>query len=270
MVEGCMSLQKVPTPELLNQALAAARRDESREADDRWHIIRELHRRGGEEIRDAAIEWCAAPEPLIRCLGADVLGQLGPSHEDPRVHASEPVLIAMLQDNDESVLACALVALAHLDAGDSAAFAAHTGHRSDEVREAVAFGLAKRDDPDALRALVTLSADPDSEVRNWATFGLGTHASAETPEVREALAARLADDDDEVRGEAMRGLAARGDVRAVSAILDELEQEEVIDLAIEAAALLPDKRFLPALEELLEALPDSAELKTAVERCREV
>jgi HEAT repeat protein len=176
----------------------------------------------------------------------------------------------MLQDADDTVLACALVALAHLDAGDPATVAAHARHPSSEVREAVAFCLAKRDHDVARRALIGLSADPDSEVRNWATFGLGTLSGVDTTEIREALAARLSDPEDEVRGEAMRGLAARGDVRAIPAILEEIEQDQVMDLAIEAAALLPDKRFLPALEELLDQLPDSADLQIAVDRCRDV
>lgn len=261
-------LRNVAIPELLERVLAAARRDPSREADERWELLRELHRRGDQAIFDAAIEWCRSPEPLVRCLGADVLGQLGFADDFPHARPSEPVLMAMLQDPDERVLACALVALAHLDVGDPAFIAGHAGHASSEVREAVAFCLAERQDPIARQALVTLSADEDTEVRNWATFGLGTET--DSPAIREALAARLSDPDEEVRGEAMRGLAARGDVRAIPAILEEIEQDQVMDLAIEAAALLPDKRFLPALEELLEQFPDSADLKLAVERCRDI
>jgi HEAT repeat protein len=261
------TLRHVAVPELLGQVLTAARRDPSRESDERWEVLRELHRRGDETIRDAALEWCRSPEPLVRCLGADVLGQLGFAEGFPHARQSEPVLMAMLQDRDDTVLACALVALAHLDVGDVAAIASYAGHPSSEVREAVAFSLAERQDPIAREALVRLSADEDTEVRNWATFGLGTET--DSPAIREALAARLTDTDEEVRGEAMRGLAARGDARAIPAILDEIEQDQVMDLAIEAAALLPDKRFLPALEELLEQFPESPDLKIAVERCRD-
>jgi HEAT repeat protein len=265
------TLHNVPTTQLLEQAVAAAHRDVTREAEDRWNIIRELHRRGEEATRDAAFEWCASPEPLVRCLGADVLGQLGYTETShPYAGQSEPVLVAMLEDPDETVLACAIVALGHLGSGDTAAIASYAGHRSSEVREAVAFSLAKRDEPVAHQTLVRLSTDDDAEVRNWSTFGLGTLGGADSPVIREALAARLSDQDDEVRGEAMRGLAARGDARAIPAILEEIEQDQVMDLAIEAAALLPDTRFLPALEELFEQLPDSADLRIAVERCREI
>lgn len=265
------TLHTVPTPQLIEQAVTAARRDVTREAEDRWTIIRELHRRGEAAVRDAALEWCRSPEPLVRCLGADVLGQLGYTESShPYARESEPVLLSMLKDPDDTVLACALVALAHLGGGEPSTIAMQAAHPSSEVREAVAFCLARRDDPVAHQALVTLSADADAEVRNWATFGLGTLSGADSLAIREALAARLSDEDDEVRGEAMRGLAARGDVRAIPVILEEIEQDQVMDLAIEAATLLPDKRFLPALEELLEQLPDAAELQIAVERCREL
>lgn len=261
-------LQNVPTPQLLEQAVAAARKDPSREADERWNIIRELHRRDDVAIRDEAAQWCASPEPLVRCLGADVLGQLGFGSSHPHATESEPVLVAMLRDPDESALACALVALAHLEAGDPTLIAAHAAHPSSEVREAVAFCLARREEAVARQTLVALSDDEDAEVRNWATFGLATVRGADTPAIGEALAARLSDAEDEVRGEAIRGLAARGDVRAIPAILEEIEQDQVMDIVIEAAALLPDKRFLPALEELLEQLPGTPELEIAVERCR--
>ena len=65
-----------------------------------------------------------------------------------------------------------------------------------------------------MEALIALSADADADVRDWATFALGTLAAADTPELREALAARVEDADEDTRLEAVHGLALRGDTRA--------------------------------------------------------
>ncbi|MEO8108375.1 MAG: HEAT repeat domain-containing protein, partial [Actinomycetes bacterium] len=46
-----------------------------------------------------------------------------------------------------------------------------------------------------IEALITLTNDENSDVRNWACFGLG-QVDAASPEVKDALAARLTDPDD--------------------------------------------------------------------------
>ena len=65
-----------------------------------------------------------------------------------------------------------------------------------------------------LDALIALSGDAEDDVRDWATFALGTLAEADDPALRDALAARLDDPDEATRLEAVHGLAVRGDARA--------------------------------------------------------
>ena len=69
-------------------------------------------------------------------------------------------------------------------------------------------------------ALIRLSRDEHSDVRDWATFALGMLASEDTEDLREALVARLDDPDAETRLEAVHGLALRGDPRAVEPALE--------------------------------------------------
>jgi len=261
-------LEKVPTDELVERAAQAAVRDPTREADDRWALVRELHHRGGESVFRAAGTWCTSPDSLLKCLGADVLGQLGFELSYPFASASEPILTSLLGDPDASVVSCALVGLGHLSVGDPLAISALTSHESADVRHSVTFCLGRRDDDLSRGTLILLSSDRDPDVRNWATFGLGTLSELDSPDIRKALVARLSDADHEVRGEATLGLAARGDIRAVPAILKELKQDDVSVLAIEAAAKLQDKSFLAGLEALLEAHPSDPDIKLAVERCR--
>ena len=111
----------------------------------------------------------------------------------------------------------------------------------------------------AVDALIRLSRDEHSEVRDWATFALGMLAAQDTEELREALAARLDDPDAETRLEAVHGLALRGDARAVEPALELLAEAarvrgrrdvapaELRETAQRLAAQTGDERFEPYL-----------------------
>ena len=96
------------------------------------------------------------------------------------------------------------------------------GHPECEVRVAVAQALGTLNDatPATVAALVRLSRDPTDEVRSWATFALAQPCLADACGVEDALRARLDDPCDEVRVEAVRGLASRGDARAIDTALE--------------------------------------------------
>ena len=260
--------QDVPTQELIDRAEVTALQDPTCDSDEYWVLVRALHGRNEDIVFQAASSWCDSSEVLLRCLGSDVLGQLGYGSFYPFTDRSEPILASLLSDPDASVVSSALDALGHLSAGDPTAIEACSNHESAEVRESVAFCLSSHDDALSRATLIILTTDPDSDVRDWATWGLGTMSELDTPEIREALLLRLAVENEEVRGEAMRGLATRGDSRAIPVILEELNQEEVDLDAIKAAAELPDRSFLSQLEGLLEENPEDADIKRALERCR--
>jgi hypothetical protein len=96
--------------------------------------------------------------------------------------------------------------------------------------------------------MIRLMEDPDPEVRNWATFGLGFLMDVDTVAVRAALWARTGDDDGEVRAEGVRGLARRHDRRAVpllAALLDEVNGAHVH--TFQAAQILGAAELLPHL-----------------------
>jgi HEAT repeat protein len=129
------------------------------------------------------------------------------------------------------------------------------------VREGVVRSLAGRDDEGSVAALITLSADPDEEVRDWATFALGALSGHDTEALRGALLARLDDPCLAARLEAVHGLALRGDARAAEPALGLLAQAARADghgiwgtyalqeSAVLLAALTGDERFrehLPA------------------------
>lgn len=260
-------VRELSTSLLLDRAARTARLDASRDSDERWALVRELHRRGEACVFDAAAAWCASPDPMLRSLGADVLGQLGFEAAHPFGFESEPILVRLLGDSDPEVAAGALIALGHLKRGDPRDISTLASHESAEVRHAVAYCLGGREDDLSLRTLIALSRDAEVDVRDWATFGLGSLADADSPTLREALVARLSDPDAETRCEAMLGLAQRGDERAIPAILEEL-RGGASRLAVEASAELGREVFLVPLRQLLSECPEDADVLDALEKCR--
>ncbi len=124
------------------------------------------------------------------------------------------------------------------------------------MRQGVAFGLARIDDRRASDALIELSRDADREVRNWATFGLGSISTADYPSVRVALAERLNDEDAEISMEAVAGLAERKDARALTVLRVLLAGDfgEVTAGHLDACASLGDPSLLPGLLNLQECI----------------
>jgi HEAT repeat protein len=98
--------------------------------------------------------------------------------------------------------------------------------------------------------LIELSKDPVDEVRDWATFGLGSILGIDSTQIRDALADRLDDTHFDTSCEALVGLATRKDPRAFERTLELLQSEAVPRLAVDAAQALGDPRLLPALRDL--------------------
>jgi HEAT repeat protein len=207
-----------------------------------WDAVRVLRRRNGDEVFQLAAAYSRSETAIHRARALDVLAQLGagqPSSERP--HSSESVSIALKHLGDENPLVArsAAWALAHLqgDAATSALIAARK--RADaQLRLAVAFGMAGSERPDAIRTLIELMEDDDTEVRNWATFGLGNAGAENGPParlgtldsaaIRDALRKRLTDSFRGVCDEAIWGLALRRDPTALRLLLDRLNSEEWI------------------------------------------
>jgi hypothetical protein len=78
--------------------------------------------------------------------------------------------------------------------------------------------------------------DVDEDVRDWATFGLGVLGDLDSEEIRDALWQRISDPYRDVREESLVGLAKRKDQRALQVLIAELNQPEVSNAVLEAAA----------------------------------
>jgi hypothetical protein len=232
-------------------ALARSSQDE----ESYWAVVSELHTRAKDHTFRIADVLCDSLAVGERCLGADVLGQLGAvegqtAAEGPFAAASGRVLLRLLEEDDEpAVLSSAAIGLGHLrDERAIDRLTALASHASPEVRRGVVHGLMGHDDDRAVHTLILLSDDSDPSVRDWATFALGVQIERDTQELREALAARLADDDANTRDEAIRGLALRGDERAVEPALAAEPSPAIVEAIEQLAASTGDPRLRERLE----------------------
>ena len=272
------------------EVVEAALREEP-DSHERWHHVVTLHKRGDDESFLAAAELLDSPNPDRRALGADILAQLGaapgvPVEDRPLAGPAFQLLLQRIgMEPHPDVLQSIATAFGHLaDPRGIPALHALRSHPNEDVRHAVVFGLLGEDDALAVETLVELSRDPDPNLRDWATFGLGTQIERDDPQIREALVARLDDPDDNTRGEALRGLAARGDERAIPRLLMELESHaELEDPSLVEEALLalagrsPDARLCPHVERARhewdeacpgERMPD--DFQAAVQACEKL
>jgi HEAT repeat protein len=233
-----------------------------------WDSTCALHWRGTAEVLGRAQLLCRSDCSEERRLGANILGQLGvPDRTFPSECAA--LLFTMLDSEiDADVLQAIFSAFGHLHESKVIAVAPqYAKHPDSDVRFAVVLALTGHEDEAAVDLLIALSDDSDSDVRDWATFGLGTQLKLDTPQIRNALTARLDDPDDDARGEAMIGLAYRRDRRAIPAIKKDLESC-VTEKAVEAAAIFESPELLPALI-ALRGLPgiSSTFLEGAISDC---
>ncbi|MDB5337942.1 MAG: repeat-containing protein [Planctomycetaceae bacterium] len=213
--------------------------------DLRWALIVILHHRGSLDVLQAAESLCQSQCLQERSLGAHLLGQLGSPERTYPKQCLEILLGLLNREREATVLRSVITALSHL--GEPRAISRFASHFNPDVRFSVAFALGGETDARSIQLLIQLSEDSDSDVRDWATFGLGTLLALDTPEIRDALFVRLYDEDDDTRSEALVGLAHRKDLRIIPALKQELSSGCVGTLAVEAAQLIASLQLVPEL-----------------------
>ena len=196
--------------------------------DAPWKAIHKLRQIGSRAVFDMAERWLTAPEAMKRARAAEVLAQLGVGANRPHAFpdAAGDLLAARADaDADPRVRASALTGLGHIALPRTLPAILRAGtDESALVRHAVAFALGSFGSiAEAQTCLLTLMRDPDEDVRDWATFGLGQLSDADSTEIRDAFAQLLDDPFIDVRVEAMAGLAKRRDARVVAPLIGQLE-----------------------------------------------
>jgi HEAT repeat protein len=222
-----------------------------------WSLIAELHKRGTVNEFNLSVKLCDSEDPVDREIGADILGQLG-WQKKAFQEESIPILIELLSDPVDDAISSAAYALGHRNAAEAVKpLLRHKKHPNPRVRHGVVFGLLSLEDTDAINCLIDLTNDKDDEVRNWATFGLGSLIDVNSDDIRDALEKRLTDSVSEIRGEAFVGLAARGCDSIVEMLIQELNGTDIGTLMLEAAGILASPSLYQPLKTIQNTLKDN-------------
>jgi HEAT repeat protein len=251
------------TLELFAEALTA-REDEPAY----WCCVRALQRRGTREAFEIATSLAFSADWRERELAVDTIGQLGIPERAFKEEAEAVVLQVLELESHPGVLADIASALGHTGGERSVPhLLALSRHSDGDVRFAAVCSLSSREEDAVIARVVELTQDPESLVRDWATFALAS-SEKDTPEIRSVLLYRTRDEDDDTRDEAMRGLAARGDARVVEPLLLCLAGQPG-RLALEAARTIGDPRLYPSLQRLaVRGGVDEDGLAEALAACR--
>ncbi len=223
-----------------------------------WDAVAQLHRRGSPATLAHVEALLRSDGVRRRALGLDIAAQLrvpGPGGDDPgepyALEATQAMLVAALEDRRPGVLQSAIAGLGHRPVeGTLATLLAFVEHPDTRVRWALTHTLSERAEPEAVAALLHLATDRDDEVRDWATFSLGTLGDADGEAVRTRLWANAHDTSRDVRGEAVVGLARRGDPRAVDLLRERLVDGDCRVYELEAAEEMPRAELLAPLQAL--------------------
>jgi len=278
-------LKNEPTPALLARALALSRAYAQEEPQDAATedgekarlgyysgadsemdlVLWELHRRATEDIFEAAMAWAKSGDPIERELAIDILGALGEMGYVDEVRSrkvtpffprSSSTLETLLDDYDVHVVCSAVWAFSYNYTPEPVLRRPHlANHPSESIRMQVVHCLSNGliyniEAPLAIEWLLRLADDSHEDIRDWATFDLGSMGGHDTQEIRDMLVKRLSDPHQTVRDEAMMGLACRCDQRAIPSIIEALYARPLSDLVIKAAAILGSSEFIEPLKSI--------------------
>ena len=233
--------------------------DEDGDPDVYWELVSSLHDRPPAEVWELVAPLATSEDLRLQQLVPDVLRLLG-REAQPLATQTLELFEKMLGANPSGeVVGC--IGNACVDFHDLSVvtmLAPFASHADDAVREAVLHALRRSNHPQAIAALINLSRDEVEELREWATFALGSQLPlVRSSEVSEALAARLTDPHEPTRDEAVIGLGLRGDARALGPLISQLERGFVGMALFEAARSLGSYK----LREVLTALAQNSKVQ---------
>lgn len=234
-----------------------------------WDAIYAFHLTGSPDTLALTRRLARSRNVRKRTLGMLIASQLQKrtkgaplASEEYAVPETQDLLLNGLQDGDDGVIEAAISGFGHrphpLALPCLIKFSSNPNQR---IRYSVAFALGKYAEDDAIETLLQLMRDESAEVRDWATFAIGTLHVIDTPAIRDALWENLTDPDEDVKGEALEGLAARRDERAIPVLLSRLSTDS-LGYELDAAKQMASPLLLDRLVAIRDAITIDENLET--------
>ncbi len=233
----------------------------------RWTIIVDIQARANHETFKHCKKLCLSSSYKDRVLGIDILAQLGVYHR-PFKEETVPIFIDLFKtEKSLTVLSALFIGCGHLVKTDDHRFIPYLlkfiEHKSRNLRFGVVFGIMGHEEHLAIKALIQLTEDIDDDVRNYATFALGSQVNSNNCQVIGALEKRLLDNNDEIVDEAILGLALRKKfLKITKPILSILKNGEPKTLLLEAAGKVPNDEIYFELKNLYSLSKNDSSINT--------
>ncbi len=229
-----------------------------------WKNIDELRNRPNTRVYNQAFKLANYKTEKEKIIGIYVLAQLG---FNPRFQQQKTVdLYFKLLENEKSpkVISAILSSISHnngnLNENQISKLIKFKNHNYSVVRFQLTIALSCLKNEKAIKTLIELSQDKKTDIRNWATFSLGSLIETNNTEITKALWNRINDKNQETKFEAILGLANRKDNRIKEIIKRELKNGEYGTLLFDAIETLNDKDLLSLLTENLKLMENDDEI----------
>ena len=218
------------------------------------NYISELRKRKTKEIYERCLTLINGDSDKEKIIGIDVISQFG---FNPRLFQKRTLKIyfdLLKTETNKRVIESILFGISwnneNITNQQLDILCSFVTHKSAYVRYSLTYTLCRIEKDKAIDTLIKLSTDRDVDIRDYATFGLGSQFELDTSKIRTALWDRVKDKDQGVRLEAISGLAQRKDKNISEILKKEFSSIPYHNLShvLECIEHLNDKSFIPILE----------------------
>lgn len=222
-----------------------------------WDNIRELRKRPNQCVFDRAVGLIKTNTDKEIIIGIDILAQLGFNPRFKQIEIVEICFSLLEKEQTPKVLESILFAISHnneiLRNDHILTLTKLKTHSYCIVRYGLVQALSGLEQKDAIETLIELSTDKDPDIRNWATFSLGTQIETNNDSITKILWERMKDSSEMVRFEAIAGLVKRKDKRIKNILIQELKNiDDNGSLILESIEEFEDFDFIELLEKQIE------------------
>lgn len=208
-----------------------------------------------DEMINQCFDLILSDEKKSQIIGIDILSQLGSKRQKFKGKLLELIFDILVKTDNEKLIYSCLIAIYHNHKGlpnrQIKILSNFKRSKSKDIRYGVVFSLSTIENKIAIDTLIFLTKDRSPQVRDWATFGIGTHIKTDNPEIREALYKRCFDKDYQTKQEAIKGLDNRNDERVYQIISQDLKSKKTNSLIFDTIMNIKNgELYLPELKSI--------------------